>query len=100
MDDCVLFVREGSLIPLSPKGYKSTDIPNEIRLLWTGKACKTKLFEEILDEEGWILGERHYELKVDENGKLIQEEEVIDGLPFVEKAGTPKKRFKVIRLGK
>ena len=100
LDDCVLFVREGSLIPLAPKGYKSTDIPNVIRLLWTGKACKTKLFEEILDEEGWILGERHYELKVDENGKLIQEEEVIDGLPFVEKAGMPKKHFKVIKLGK
>ncbi|MCR5079016.1 MAG: glycoside hydrolase family 31 protein [Bacilli bacterium] len=98
LDDCILFVRKGCIVPLAPKGYKTTEIPDRIRLLWTGGECKTKLYEEIIDKDGWLLGERHYEIEISEKGELVLAEEIIDSLPFVEKEGDYKKSFVVERL--
>ena len=76
LDDIPLFVRANRLVPLAPKGTKTTDYQPRLRLLWTGGEAKL-VYREAVDSD-FALTEcrRITEYSVDEDGNL--EEQVLE----------------------
>ena len=73
LDTIPLFVRANRLVPLAPKGTKSTDYQSRLRLLWTGGEAKL-VYREAADTD-FALTEcrRITEYSVDEEGILSEE---------------------------